>query len=134
MYANPNLCDLGHETRFQPGNPGGGRPKGTGQAALQKKLEQYLNLDTSVILPDGTRDKRSVIDATVLALLRKATLGDIPAIKEVFDRHYGKQSEKVELTGADGQPLQVNHTAHLESLYGGMRDAFEVNVIDAKVE
>lgn len=126
MYANPNLDKLGVETRFKPGNPGGGRPIGSGQAALKAKLEQYLNLDTAVILPDGTKDKRSVIDATVLALLHKATRGDIPAIKELFDRHYGKLSDKVELTGKDGEPLQVNHTAHLEQIYGGMKDAFAI--------
>lgn len=105
---------------------------GTGTAALQAKLEKYLNLDTDVVLPDGTRDKRSVIDATVLALLHKATRGDIPAIKELFDRHYGKLTDKVELTGKDGQALQINHSAHLESLYGGMKDAFEVAAIEEK--
>jgi len=133
MYADPNLGNnIGIETRFKPGNPGGGRPIGSGQAALKAKLEQYLNLDTAVILPDGTKDKRSVIDATVLALLHKATRGDIPAIKEIFDRHYGKLSDKVELTGKDGQPLQVNHTAHLEQIYGCMQDAFAVEAIEEK--
>jgi hypothetical protein len=130
MYADPNLgSNIGIQTRFKPGNPGGGRPVGTGQAALRAKLEQYLNLDTAVILPDGTKDKRAVIDATVLALLHKATRGDIPAIKELFDRHYGKLSDKVELTGKDGGAIQVNHTAHLEQLYGGMIDAFEVKAV-----
>jgi len=132
MLGNPNIAEYGKATRFAAGNPGGGRPVGEGPAALRAKLDQYLSLDTSVILPDGSKDKRSVIDATVLALLHKATRGDIPAIKEVFDRHYGKLSDKVELTGADGQPLQVNHVAHLEQIYGGMKDAFEVQVIVEK--
>lgn len=131
--TSPYIAELGKATQFKPGNPGSpGRPKGTGPAALQAKLEKYLNLDTNVILPDGTKDKRSVIDATVLALLRKATLGDIPAIKEIFDRHYGKLSDKVELTGKDGAPLEINHTAHLETLYSGMKDAFEVGAIEEK--
>ena len=132
MSGNPNITDYGHETRFKPGNKLGGRPPGTGPAALQAKLDHYLNLDTQVILPDGTKDKRAVIDATILALLHKATRGDIPAIKEVFDRHYGKLSDKVELTGKDGAPLEVNHVAHLETIYGGMKDAFAVEVIEEK--
>jgi len=131
--GNANVSQYGHETRFKPGHKSTGRrPVGTGTAALQAKLEKYLNLDTDVVLPDGTRDKRSVIDATVLALLHKATRGDIPAIKELFDRHYGKLTDKVELTGKDGQALQINHSAHLESLYGGMKDAFETSAIEEK--
>ncbi len=131
--GNMQIAEYGKATQFKAGHKSkGARPVGGGHAALQEKLEQYLSLDTPVILPDGTRDKRAVIDATILALLRKATMGDIPAIKEIFDRHYGKLSDKVELTGKDGQPLQVNHVAHLEQIYGGMTDAFDVEVIEEK--
>lgn len=134
MSGNPNIAEYGKATRFQPGNNAGpnGRPVGTGPAALQKKLEKYLNLNTDVKLPDGSIEKREVIDRIVLSMLNKAAGGDMQAIKEVFDRFYGKLSDKVELTGKDGEPLQVNHVAHLEQLYGGMKDAFAVKTIEEK--
>jgi len=135
MLGNPNIADYGQEHRFKPGNTAGvgnGRPAGTSQAALQKKLEKYLTLETPVILPDGTKTSREVIDRVVLSMLNKACGGDMPAIKEVFDRYYGKMSDKVELTGKDGAPLEVNHVAHLETIYGGMKDAFAVEAIEEK--
>lgn len=128
--GNPKIAEYGAKTRFQPGNPGGGRPPGTGPAALQAKLEKYLNLDTDVILPDGSHDKRSVIDATVLALLHKATRGDIPAIKELFDRHYGKLTDKVELTGKDGQPLEINHGVRLQEACDALANSFTIAPAD----
>ncbi len=100
--TSPYIAELGKATQFKPGNPGGGRPVGTGQNALKKKLEKYLSLETPVILPDGTKTSREVIDRIVLSMLNKASGGDMAAIKEVFDRFYGKLSDKVELTGADG--------------------------------
>lgn len=133
MLGNPNIAEYGKSTHFKPGNTTGalgGRPVGTGTAALKAKLEKYLSLDTTVVLPDGTKAKREVIDRIVLSMLNKAAGGDMAAIKEVFDRFYGKMSDKVELTGKDGEPLQVNHVAHLEQLYGGMKDAFAAEAID----
>lgn len=130
--GNPNIAEYGAKTRFKPGNPGGGRPVGSGPAALKQKLEEYLSLDTSVILPDGTKDKRAVLDSIVLAMLSKASRGDINAAKEVLDRFYGKQADKVELTGKDGEALKINHSAHLESLYSGMKDAFDSTAIEKK--
>lgn len=129
--ANPDIAIYGKATQFgQPGAPTPGRKPGI--PTLQDRFNRYINLDTPVILPDGTKDKREVLDAAILALLHKATRGDIPAIKEVLDRQFGKLSDKVELTGKDGQPLQVNHVAHLEQLYGGMKDAFAVEAIEEK--
>lgn len=131
---NPNIVEDGRATRWTsetaPKSPG--RPEGSGPNALRTKLEQYLNLSTPVILPDGTKDKRAVIDATVLALLHKATRGDIQAIKEVFDRHYGKLADKVELTGKDGESLKIEQTSHLSHIYDGIKDAFSVEAIEEK--
>lgn len=131
--GNMQIAEYGKSTQFKPGHKSTGcRPVGGGPAALKAKLEKYLSLDTQVVLPDGTKEKREVIDRIVLSMLNKAAGGDMGAIKEVFDRFYGKLSDKVELTGKDGEPLQINHTAHLETLYGGMMDAFEVKKIEEK--
>lgn len=131
--GNAQIAEYGKATQFKPGHKSkGARPIGVGSLALQKKLEQYLTLDTSVVLPDGTKEKREVIDRLVLSLLQKACSGDMPAIKEVFDRYYGKIADKVELTGKDGEALKINHSAHLEQLYGGMKDAFDVKELEEK--
>lgn len=103
---------------------------GTGPAALQDKLEKYLNLETAVVLPDGSKEKREVIDGIVLGLLAKASRGDIAAVKEVFDRYYGKLTDKVELTGKDGNPLAIEHSAHLSQVYDGMKDAFKIEALE----
>lgn len=42
----------------------------------------------------------------VRKLVEKAEAGDIQAIKEIFDRVEGKPTAAVELTGADGEPLE----------------------------
>ena len=39
------------------------------------------------------------------ALIEKAKLGDIPAIKELYDRVYGKSLQSMEMTGKDGKDL-----------------------------
>lgn len=39
------------------------------------------------------------------ALIKKAKDGEIPAIKELYDRVYGKSLQAVEMTGKDGKDL-----------------------------
>lgn len=131
--GNMQIAEYGKQTQFKKGHKSkGARPIGTGMVALQAKLDKYLTLDTPVILPDGTKDRRAVIDAAILALAHKATRGDIAAIKELLDRYYGKTADKVELTGKDGEALKINNSVHLEQLYAGMKDAFDVEAIEEK--
>ena len=38
----------------------------------------------------------------------------------------------MELTGKDGNALEVNHTAKLDEIYSGMKDAFKVDYEEIK--
>lgn len=110
---------------LKPGHaplPGGGRPKGA--LSLKERMDKYIDLDTKVVMPDGTVTDKSVMDSIVLALLSKARKGDVPAAKEILDRYYGKEAEKVELTGRDGKPLEIEHSRRLSEVYERAADAF----------
>lgn len=103
-------------------SPNVGRPPGS--ISLKERLDRYLYLPTKVSMPDGTITDREVMDSIVLGLLSKARKGDVPAAKEVLDRYYGKQVEKVELTGSDGKPIEVEHSARLSGVYERASNAF----------
>lgn len=118
--VSPN--SLKNLKKFEKGNPGGGRPKGS--LSLKERMDKYIDLDTKVVMPDGTITDKSVMDSIVLALLSKARKGDVPAAKEILDRYYGKEAEKVELTGRDGKPLEIEHSRRLSEVYERAADAF----------
>jgi len=46
-----------------------------------------------------------VVDTMTAAIIEKAMGGDVPAFKELMDSAYGKVTDKVEQTGADGKPI-----------------------------
>ncbi len=52
----------------------------------------------------------------VNALLEKSLEGDVAAIKELFDRGFGKAIQGVELSGKDGQELFKRATPELIAL------------------
>jgi hypothetical protein len=72
------------------GNPGG-RPR---KKPLTDALREYLDDPKNLARVITAMDKR----------IRK---GDIRAIKELIDRVEGKVSQRVELTGEDGEAIQV---------------------------
>ena len=120
---HPNSLKALEATKWKKGKtPTGGRPKGA--LSLKERMDKYINLETKVVMPDGTITDKEVMDSIVLALLAKARKGDVPAAKEILDRYYGKQSDKLELTGKDGQPLEVQHTERLRDAWDGLADAF----------
>lgn len=122
---HPNSKKALEPGMFKPGHapiPGAGRPPGA--LSLKERMDRYIHLETKVVMPDGTITDKEVMDSIVLAALAKARKGDVPAIKEVFDRYYGKQTEKLEVTGKDGQPLEVQHSERLRDAWDGLADAF----------
>ena len=128
--GNPNISNYGHETRWKPGvsaNPKGRPQKGN---SFKDVLEEYAYLPTKVVMPDGSIAEKPVIDSIALSLLGKARKGDIAAAKEILDRFYGKQAEKMELTGRDGKALEINHGVSLDSAYNNIMDAFGVEVLE----
>jgi hypothetical protein len=77
--------------------PGAGRPKGTKDDSTIKK-EYALSILREMVLKE--------IEPITLALIEKAKTGDIPAIKELYDRAFGKAPQS--LTGADGGRLIIS--------------------------
>ncbi len=88
---------------FEPGNNKGGRKKGS--ISLAKILSDMLEKK----ITKNTGEKITIKEAVVLAHLKKAMSGDIPAIKEVYDRTDGKIISKTEITGKDGEPLKLQN-------------------------
>lgn len=73
--------------------PGSGRKKGA--ATIEReKMKDYIA-------------QRIVENAEpiVAVLIKKAIEGEIPAIKELFDRGFGKPTQAVEMSGKDGKDL-----------------------------
>jgi hypothetical protein len=83
----------GKNGQFLPGHCGGpGNPHARKVHRLRSAL---LNTVTS-----------TDIEEIVQKLISMAKQGDVAAIKELLDRTIGKPVAAVELTGADGEPLQ----------------------------
>jgi hypothetical protein len=81
---------------FQPGQSGNpsGRPKTKPfRDALQKALQE-------------AGDDKDMLKAVAMALVAKATAGDVPAIKEVADRIDGKVAQPHD---GDGEGGPVRH-------------------------
>lgn len=80
-------------------------------AHLRKILES--NVLKSSITEDFVKEhcpKASNGEAIAIVLTLKAMSGNLPAIREVLDRMEGKAIQQVQLTGADGGPIDVTAT------------------------
>ena len=75
---------------------GAGRPKGS-KSPLTLKIDQARQA-----LIDAYIEKIRPINE---ALIKKATEGDIQAIRELHDRVYGKAPQAI--TGAEGGPIEI---------------------------
>lgn len=80
--------------------PGAGRPKGS----VAKSTLEATVLKAKLIA--AYSEKADEINE---ALVAKALTGDVPAIKEIHDRAYGKAPQAVEMTGKDGESLTTPH-------------------------
>ena len=74
---------------FQPGNKLGGRHKGKSRILADKALEYIRERVAEEIEP--------IMDA----LISKAKEGDISAIRDLFDRAFGKAKETIEHQGLE---------------------------------
>jgi hypothetical protein len=77
--------------------PGAGRPKDSKEKQTLVKEQALLALRELVL---------KEITPIAEALITKAKTGDIPAIKELFDRAFGKAPQAI--TGEDGGALIIN--------------------------
>jgi hypothetical protein len=84
---------------FQPGQSGNpaGRPKSKPfREAIQRALE-------------AAGDDKAALQAVASALVGKAMIGDVPAIKEIADRLDGKVTQPIDGDG-EGGPVQLTVT------------------------
>lgn len=93
---NPNSKKaLTKRVKGAPPVPGAGRPKGS--LSLKERLSKFSNIEIPVKMPNGTVENQTIIDSIILSLLAQAQKGNLFAIKEVLDRHFGKEPEKLDI-------------------------------------
>lgn len=92
----------------------GGRKKGEA-TILREKAKDYL-----------ARRVEEEIQPIADKLIEKAQTGDVPAIKELFDRAWGKSKESVDVTSG-GKPLPIynglsRHDSNKENISTDKKD------------
>ena len=94
-------------------NPGG-RPKNTPYTDAYRQIAQATVRDLTI------RDSDSVALAIAKAVVREALKGKIQAAAEIADRVEGTVRQRVEVSGHEGEPLQVGdvHDKLMEKLLG----------------
>jgi hypothetical protein len=90
-----NLQNLKPFPKGNNANPNG-RPK---------KLPHLNELLADILGED--KDGITAAEAILKALRAKAAKGDIRAAEVLLDRAYGKPKQTTELTGANGDPVQI---------------------------
>jgi hypothetical protein len=82
----------------QSGNPNG-RPK----SALK---------DIKVVLQDLLGQEKNgaqLIDGLMTVVVNKALKGDLKAVEMLLGYTYGKATQRTEITGAEGEPIEIKH-------------------------
>jgi hypothetical protein len=92
-----------------------GRPEGS--KSRSTILKKWLLAELDIVNPI-TKDKQrgTVEDEVMLALITKARKGDVTAIKEVLDTMYGKLTDKVQI---DANQLDTDIERELALLAAG---------------
>jgi hypothetical protein len=103
MGPRPHLAEANKATRFKPGNKG--RPKG--RKSIVGTLRDLMHKEVQVKI-DGQMQTVTVDEAISMALIKKATSGDIRAITAIIDHIDGKALQRNEHTGPEGAPIQHN--------------------------
>jgi hypothetical protein len=96
-----DIAKDGIKTRFSKENPppGKGRPEGVRNRSTI--LKKWLTAELDIVNPITKGKQRGTVeDEVMLALITKARTGDVPAIKEVLDTMYGKLTDKIEVTAS----------------------------------
>jgi hypothetical protein len=94
---NPKKSDAFKEKIFKKGVSGNPKGRPIGSLSLRDRMKKFLELDVQVAMPDGTITSQTVLDSVILSLLAQALKGNTIAIKEVLDRNFGKEPEKLEI-------------------------------------
>lgn len=81
---------------------GPGAPKGNKNSSRSNRM--WADTIRRVLAQDSDPNR---IRRLAEALIAKAEEGDLGALKEIGDRIDGKAAQQVELTGKDGDPVEV---------------------------
>ena len=94
-------------TPYTTGFTKGHKPFGNsikGAKFLRNKEEAFVkNEFEKYIKKTVLKEKKDLIDA----LIKAAKSGNVPALKEVFDRVVGKAISPIEVSGKEGAPIEI---------------------------
>lgn len=83
----------------QTGNPNG-RPKGSSLRDIKVVLQDLLSQEKN-----GTQ----LIDGLMSVVVNKALKGDLKAVDMLLSYTFGKATQRTEITGSEGEPIQIKH-------------------------
>lgn len=112
----------------QSGNPNG-RPKGSlnSKTYLKKWLEMKVTMENPVT---KMKEEMPAMEAMTISLIGEAMSGNVGAYKEVMDRFEGRVNQRVEMTGAEGGPLQVENPSKID--YSKLSDEALAAIVAAR--
>ncbi len=101
--------------QFKVGNPGGpGRPKGS--ISFKKLFRMVFDEDIDALdKVTGQVTKKAGIELIIRKHLNRALAGDLPSIKEAYDRYEGKVAQTIVKEGNPDAPLETMVTVRNES-------------------
>lgn len=105
--TNPNSLKAIEACKWKKGQSGNPKGKEKGSLSLKERMNKFLGLNVKVKMPDGTIKEQEVLDSIIMSLLAQAQKGNIVAIKEVFERNFGKEADKLEV---------ISHEEFLKSI------------------
>jgi hypothetical protein len=78
---------------------------------FRQTMERILSQDEPKL---GVNDRVPLHERIVRAHVAKALEGDMPAVKELYDRVDGKVTDKTELSGPDGAAIKIENVSDLD--------------------
>lgn len=95
--THPNSKKALQLTQWKVGESGNPKGKPKGAMSLREHMKKFLDLNIQVKMPNGSIQDQTIMDSIILTLLSQAQKGNIIAIKEVLERNFGKEAEKIEV-------------------------------------
>lgn len=112
---NPNAKD-NLQPPWKPGESGNPKGKPLGAKSLTGALRKFLEfkIRTDHPLTKKTNVEMTVAERLMLAVIVKGANGDVPALREIWDRIEGKVAQP--LSGPNGSPLLIESTQNVEAV------------------
>ncbi len=91
----------------QSGNPAGRPPK---HSALADIMREKLEEEQSIIGKDGKKKRIKLKEIFTEKVIQLALTGDIQAVKLIYNYIDGMPKQPHEVSGENGNPIQINFT------------------------